>query len=316
MTRPFFFTFCLLFAFVQACYGLEVTFKPSATVEKASVSLADIADFDDQSELAQALGSQGIASSPAPGQEIVLQTGNLRQHLIATLSIPASVQWNGPPVVRIHRNGISIGPERIQSIIAEFLQKHRIDLPEAEMHFMPATLPLPFILPSGDLSWEVIPSNPRILTSSSISLIFKVDGHVRKNIAILGHIEALAPVAVAVSSIRKGDTLTSELVQVSTKDIAESSSPCLNPRDIIGKKANRAIKEGSVIDRAWLDFPPMITRGQIVKIILNEGDLHLATTGTANMNGTKGQVIRVQNNTSKKFIYCRVSAPGIVEVQL
>jgi flagellar basal body P-ring formation protein FlgA len=316
MIRSTLFIFCLFLSFAQTCSGLEVTFRPSATVEKVSVSLADIADFDDQSELAQALGSQGIASSPAPGQEILLQTGNLRQHLITTLSIPASVQWNGPAVVRVHRNGISIGPEKIQSIIAEFLQKRRNDLPEAEIRFIPASLPLPFVLPTGDLSWEVIPSNPGILTSSSISLIFTVDGHVRKNMAILGRIEALAPVSVAVSSLRKGETLTPELVQVATRDIAESSSPCLDPREIIGKKINHAIKEGSVIERSWLDFPPMITRGQIVKIILNNGDLHVATTGTANMNGTKDQLIRIQNNTSKKIIYGRVKAPGIVEVQL
>jgi flagellar basal body P-ring formation protein FlgA len=316
MIRSTFFIFCLFLACAQTCYGFEITFRPSATVENASVFLADVADFDDQSELAQALGSQIIASSPAPGQEILFQTGNLRQHLITTLSIPASVQWNGPATIRVHRNGITIGPEKIQSIIAEFLQKRRNDLPEAEIRFIPASLPLPFVLPTGELSWEVIPSNPGILTSSSISLIFNVNGHIRKNMAIFGRIEALAPVMVAASSLRKGETLTSELVQVATRDIAENKAPCLDPHEIIGKKANRAIKEGSVIDRAWLDFPPMITRGQVVKVILNSGDLHVATTGTANMNGTKDQVIRIQNSSSKKIIYGRVTAPGIVEVQL
>jgi flagella basal body P-ring formation protein FlgA len=277
---------------------------------------SDIADFDDQSELTQALGSQIISASPAPGQEILLQTGILRQHLIATLSIPDSVQWNGPASIHIRRNGITVGPDKIQSIIAEFLQKHKNDLPEAEIRFIPASLPLPFILPTGEISWEVTPSHPGILSSSSISIIFTVDGHVRKNMAILGHIEALAPVAVAESSLRKGETLTPELVRVATRDIAENSSPCLDPQEVIGKKTNRAIKEGSVIDRAWLDFPPMITKGQLVKIILNSGNLHVAATGIANMNGTKDQVIRIQNNTSKRIIYGRVMAPGIVEVQL
>lgn len=308
--------FCLFLAFTEPCNGLEITFRPSASVEDVSVKLADVADFDVPSDLSQALGSQVISSSPAPGQEILLQSGTLRQHLTATLSIPASVQWNGPATLRVHRNGISIGPEKIQSIIAEFLQKHRNDLPEAKIHFIPASLPLPFILPTGELTWEVIPSNPKILSSSSISLIFNVNGDVRKNISISGHIEALAPVTVAATSIQRGSTLTAEQVQVLTKDIAENSSPCLDPRDIIGKKINRTIKEGSVIERTWFDFPPIITKGQMVKIILDNGDLHIATTGIANMNGAKDQVIRVQNINSKKMIYCRVTAPGIVEVQL
>jgi len=316
MIRLTFFICCLIFSIAQACHGLEVTFRPSATVEGVSVSLADVADFDAKSDLAQALGSQIISPSPSPGQEILLQTDNLRQYLTGTLSIPASVGWNGPETIRIHRKGISVGPEKIQSIIAEFLQKHRKDLPEAEIRFTPASLPLPFILPSGDLTLEVIPSNPGILNSTSISLIFSVDGHVRKNIAIAGHFEALASVAVAASSIQRGNIMTSEHIHVLARNIANNNSPCFDPQDIIGKKANRNIKEGSVIERAWVDTPPMVARGQMVKILLNKGEMHLATTGIANMNGTKDQVIRVQNINSKKLIYCRVTAPGIVEVQL
>jgi flagellar basal body P-ring formation protein FlgA len=316
MIRPTFYFICLFFTLAQACYGLEVTFRPSSSVENASISLADVADFNDQSELAQALGSQVISSSPAPGQEILLQTNNLRQHLIATLSVPASVQWNGPAAICVHRNGINIGPEKIQSIIAEFLQKRRNDLPKADIHFIPSSLPLPFILPMGDLTWEVIPSHPGILSSSSISCIFSVDGHVRKNISISGRIEALAPVAVTTTSIQRGGILTSDQVHVLTKNIAESNAPCFDPRDIIGNKTNRNIKEGSVIERTWIDSPPMVTKGQMVKILLDNGGLHIATTGTANMNGTKDQIIRVQNINSKKMIYCRVTAPGIVEVQL
>jgi flagellar basal body P-ring formation protein FlgA len=308
--------FCFFFSFVQTCHGLEVTFRPSATVQGVSVSLADIADFDVQSDLSKALGSQIVSPSPPPGREIQLQTGNLRQYLTSSLSVPASVIWNGPETIRVHRQGISVGPEKIQSIIAEFLQKHRKDLHEAEIRFAPTSLPLPFILPPGNLTWEVIPSNPGILSSTSISLIFNVDGHVRKNMAIAGHIEALAPVAVAASSVQRGSIMTPEDIHVVVRNFADSSSPCFDPRDIIGKKANRTIKEGSVIERAWIDIPPMVARGQMVKILLNSGELHLSTTGIANMDGTKEQIIRVQNINSKKLIYCRVKAPGIVEVQL
>jgi flagellar basal body P-ring formation protein FlgA len=316
MIRPLVFIVMLILTCAPVCYSLEITFRTTALVDGASVTLADMAEFDDQSELAQALGSQVVSPSPAPGQVILLKTGSVREHLITSLSIPTSVAWNGSPTTHVRRNAVNIGPDKIQSIIAEFILKHRHDFPNAEVRFIPASLPLPFLLPTGNLSWEVIPSNPRILPSSNISIIFKVDGHVRKNMAIPGHIEALAPIAVAAAPLRKGDMLTQDSVQTATRDISDISAPCLDPQEIIGKKANRAIKEGSVIDRSWLDFPPMITRGQVVKIVLNNGDLHVTTTGTANMNGAKDQIIRVQNNTSKKIIYCRVTAPGIVEVQL
>ena len=316
MIRLILFICCLFSSLTQVCYGLEVTFRPSASVDGASISLSDVADFDSQSDMAQALGSQIISSSPPPGQEILLQTGSLRQYLTGALSIPSSVGWNGAATIRVHRNGITLGSEKIQSIIAQSLQQRRNDLPEAQIHFTPTALPLPFILPSGDLTWEVIPSNPGILSSTSMSLIFRVDGHVRKNIAIAGHMEAIAPVAVAASTIDRGSIVRPEQIHVVSRNIADNSSPCFDPRDIIGKKTNRTIKEGSSIEGTWVDTPPMVVRGQTVKILFNSGDLQVTTTGIASTNGAKDQVIRVQNITSKKMIFCRVTAPGVVEVQI
>ena len=316
MIRSTFLFFCLFFCLTQTCHGLEITFRPSASVDGASVSLAEVADFDSQSELAESLKTQAISPAPPPGQDFLLQTGDIIQNLTRTLGVPPSVIWNGPATIRVYRKGVSIGPEKIQSIIADFLQKHRNDLPEAEIRFIASSLPLPFMIPTGELTWVVIPSHPGILRSSSMSLILSVDGHVRKNIAIAGHIEAMAPVVVAATSVQRGCILTADQVRILTRNIAENNAPCLNPREIIGQKTNRNIKEGDIIEQAWVDIPPMVARGQMVKIILNEGELHLSTTGLANMNGTKGQIIRVQNIASKKMIYCRVSAPGIVEVQL
>jgi flagella basal body P-ring formation protein FlgA len=60
----------------------------------------------------------------------------------------------------------------------------------------------------------------------------------------------------------------------------------------------------------------MVARGQMVKIVLISGALRVTATGIASMNGVKNQVIRVRNISSRKLLYCRVLAPGIVEVRL
>ena len=308
--------FFLLLLVAQTCFGLEITFKAKASVTKVSVTLADIADFDSQSELTEALASQEIAPAPPPGQENVIQAAEVIRYLTKTLSIPESVLWSGQAAIHVYREGVNIGPDKIQSIISEYLNKQKSSLSVADIRFIPASLPLPFMVPTGELTWQVIPSNPGVLSSSSISIIFSVDGRVRKNIAIVGHIEALAPVAVAASTIERGVTVEQEQIHLITMNIADINSPCLDPREIVGKKANRMIKEGTAIEHAWVDTPPMIARGQTVKIVLNNGELHVSTTGIANTNGVKDQIIKVMNINSKKIIDCRVAAPGLVEVQL
>ncbi|MDR3630070.1 MAG: flagellar basal body P-ring formation chaperone FlgA [Desulfocapsaceae bacterium] len=315
MIRLLFLTVCLLLSVAGTCRGLEITFKPSVSIDAASVSLVDIADFDDQSDMAQALQTQTVSQAPPPGQENMLQTAEIVRNLTKTLQVPASVLWKGSATVKVYRNGVRIGPEKIQSIIAEFLKKSKSNQPEMEIRFIPATLPLPFMIPVGNVTWTVTPSNPGVLASSSMTLIFSVDGKVRKNIAIFGHIEAMTPVTVAATALQKGSVLTAAQLSLLTRNIAEVSSPCFDTNELVGKKINRSVAEGTVIERAWIDIPPMISRGQTVKIVLNHGDLHLTTEGIANMNGMKDQIIRVQNISSKKMLSCRVTAPGIVEVQ-
>jgi flagella basal body P-ring formation protein FlgA len=314
MIRSLLFIVCLILFTAETCQGLEVTFRPSAAVDGASVTLADIADFDGQSDLAQALQTQIVSQAPPPGKDSMLRAAEIIRDLTRTVQVPDSVTWKGSATIKVYRNGISIGPEKIQSIIAEFLQKNRENQPATEVRFLPGSLPLPFMVPAGNIHWTVTPSNPGILASTSMTIIFSVDGVVRKNITVFGRIEALAPTTVAVTTIPRRSVLTAEQLQVVTKNIAEVSSPCPDPGELVGKKINRNVAEGAVLDRSWIDIPPMVTRGQTVKIVLNKGNLQVATEGIANMNGMKDQIIRVQNVTSKKMLSCRVTAPGIVEV--
>ena len=308
---------CLAFSVYSNCYGLEIRLRPSAEIKGVSITLADLADFDEQSsDLARAVGSQIVSSSPPPGQDVTLQAAELQRGLRTSLDVPDSVEWTGSAQVRVHRDGMIVGPDKTKTIISEFLQKHQADLPAAEVQFVPNSLPLPFILPVGNLTWDVIPSHPGILTSTTMSIIFSVDGRVRKNIAIQGHLEAIAFVAVASSTIKRGSIIGPDQVRMIKQDIANCAYPCFESNEIIGEKSNRDIKEGSIIERVWVDIPPMVARGQTVKIILNNGVLHLTTMGVARADGSKNQVIQVANSSSNKIVSCRVTAPGIVEVQL
>jgi flagella basal body P-ring formation protein FlgA len=65
-----------------------------------------------------------------------------------------------------------------------------------------------------------------------------------------------------------------------------------------------------------IEIPPLIRKGQLVKIHINHNGMHLSASGISSMNGKQDQIIRVVNTVSKKMIYCKVSAPGIVEVQI
>ena len=298
------------------CSALQITFKQNAEVDGVTVTLGDIAQFDDNSEMARALASQKVTQAPPPGNSISLNSLAIKQYLENTLSLTSEIQWNGAPTVSLTRTGIHIGSTRIQKIIAHYLQQNSANLPNADIRFIPSALPLPFVLPAGELTYEVIPSSPRILGSSRFSIIFRVDNQVAKNMSVRGKIEALAPVVVAVNRLKRGTVLSPSDLTLAIKDLNEVNNPGLDVSSFSGKKLTRNIKAGAVITLPMVATLPIIKRGERVKIVIRSGPLHLSASGIARTDGTHDQMIRVQNINSNKIIHCRVAAPGLVEVLL
>jgi flagella basal body P-ring formation protein FlgA len=310
--------FLILFIFSSTvpAFGLQITFKKNATVKGSTITLGDIVEFDADSEVSRALSTQVIGQAPLPGETVSLRSLYIKNNLEARLKLQKELLWNGSPRVSLTRLGTYVGPTKILKIIDEYLAKNKKNLPDAEIRFVAGSLPLPFTLPAGKLTYEVIPSNPGILGSSRFSIIFRIDDHVAKNMSVKGKIEALAPVVIAATRLSKGTILNRGQLTLAVRDIGKISSPGREINNFIGKKLKRSLREGSVIYTSMVEARPVIKRGQRVKIVLRHGAMSLSATGIARNNGRQDQMIRVQNTSSNRIIYCRVAAPGLVEVVL
>jgi len=306
----------LLLSSLEPCAALQITFKQAAKVDGAVVTLGDIVQFDESTELTEALATQKVSQAPPPGQSISLRSLSIKQYLETSLSLSKEIVWTGSPSVALSRTGISIGSTRIQQIIAEYLEQNKADLPDAEIRFIPSPLPLPFTLPKGSLTYEVVPSNPKIIGSSRFSIIFRIDGRVAKNMSVKGRVEALAPVVIVTDRQQKGTILTARNLTLTVKDLDELGSPGLDINNFIGKKLKRSLRAGSPVYAGMVEARPVIKRGERVKIIINYGAMHISATGIARKNGIQNEMIRVQNINSNKIVYCRVAGPGLVEVLL
>lgn len=297
-------------------HAFDITFRGSADISEKSVTLGDIADLDSHSELAKALAGQTVATSPEPGQKIDLDTSGIVKKLSMAIASPADVKWLGAGTVTVTRQGVTITPKAVDDIIRNYIAAQAGVLPDAIYTFSPKDPPLPFMVPTGDLQWEVTPSNPGIIGSSRFALIGRIDDQVVKNFSVRGSLEALAPVAVAVSSLRRDALITEADVRMEPRDLSTLRNPCLYLNQVLGKKVLRNTAAGSVIDLAAVEFPPLVKKGALVKIIGQRNGLELTATGIARTDGQEGQIIKVKNTSSDKDIFCRVTAPGLVEVQI
>jgi flagella basal body P-ring formation protein FlgA len=84
--------------------------------------------------------------------------------------------------------------------------------------------------------------------------------------------------------------------------------------EAIGKQLKRSVRAGTILTSGMLSQPKMVIKGDSVVIIARKGALVVRMPGTALASGTKGQQIRVKNQSSSRIIKGWIQAPGEVVV--
>ncbi|MBM9602995.1 flagellar basal body P-ring formation chaperone FlgA [Desulfopila inferna] len=309
-----YFLILLFLAIGVPAHALEISFLPKADVSDKFITLGDIVEFDTDDDLTRALADQVISKSPEPGEQKFLRSADIIKNIIRKTTLSRSTLWSGSATVKVFRQGVRIVPKMIENEIGIYLKNNKNQLPDADIRFVSGAMPLPFSVPKGDLTWEIIPSSPSIIDSTRFAVIIRVDGRVRENLSIPGKIEAIASTVAATTPLERGAIITPDNIHLVRTDITELKNPCLDLRSILGKRLTRSVRAGNVINTSDVEFPAIVQKGQLVKIFIRQRRLVLTATGIANMDGKLNEVIRVRNASSNKLIYCKVTAPGIVEV--
>jgi flagella basal body P-ring formation protein FlgA len=69
-----------------------------------------------------------------------------------------------------------------------------------------------------------------------------------------------------------------------------------------------------VEDDAHDSGPPLVRRGEAVKLMVRLGSVNVTATGEALQDGRAGQSVRVRNTDSKNIVLGRVTERSMVEV--
>lgn len=211
---------------------------------------------------------------------------------------------------------IVVDQAQVREILENYLKANRDFLPAGKVRFKRVNLPQPIKLPAGELDVEVIPSDPSILKSSRFTLLFRVNGRVKKNIVVRGEIEVVAPVVVAAADLRRGDLIGANDVKLARMNLADLRNPALDPREVIGMQLKRSVRQGKPINIRTIEAPPIIHRGDLVTITVRKGSLTVTAKGIAGHDAKKGSTIKVRNSSSNKEVLCKVVAPGRVQVEI
>lgn len=211
---------------------------------------------------------------------------------------------------------VVIDHQEMEQILNNFLAEQSELLPQVELRLTSVQFPPPYKVPVGRIEHQLISARPGVIGSRRIALMTRVNDQIVSNQSIRIELEAMAEIAVARESLRRGTVLTENLIEMRYQDISRLSEPIFDVADAVGKMVKRTLRLGEPLQAQQVEFPPVIKRGERVVIEVQSAGMTLSAIGEARQDGRTGESIRVVNIGSSREVVSRVVAPGLVRVEL
>jgi flagellar basal body P-ring formation protein FlgA len=214
------------------------------------------------------------------------------------------------------RDAAEISKERIEAIVTNFMAD-KIAASDGKKRLGKIRINDRVILPQGKVACDIrLPKNFRPTGSVPISLRFSVDGRAAKVIWVTVEVEELSQVVIARRPLPRYHIVTREDILVERVDARDlPQSAILSPEEVLNKRTERMIEPGTVLRADLVAIPPMINRGDRVRIVIETDGMWVSAMGEAKERGGRGDQIRVENLDSKKAIFARVIDPKTVQVE-
>jgi flagella basal body P-ring formation protein FlgA len=103
-----------------------------------------------------------------------------------------------------------------------------------------------------------------------------------------------------------------KLVERDTSNLLRGHFDALN--QVVGRTLKRSLRRDQVITPSLLVVWKTIKRGQEITILAGSGGVEVRMKGKAMRSGNPGELIPIQNLSSKKKLDARVVSAGIVRI--
>lgn len=116
--------------------------------------------------------------------------------------------------------------------------------------------------------------------------------------------------------IARGDILAKSDLQIETREVRGYIRDAGEVGDFLGKRATRYLPSGTSLTATAVEVPPVVERGGRVWIVAQQGTVRVSAPGVARSDGGLGEVIQVENTTSRQVIYAEVIDSETVQVSV
>ena len=304
----------LLLSTSAHCSLLCLTLQTTAAVNGENVRLGDVARLNNRNAN-QAILKTVVGRSPNPGQTRFVSADYIRIRLRQAGFDTDTITFEGPQDVKVSRPWASLPVERIRTAVDGAIRSrmpwNTEDVTVSDIQFDETVQ-----LPVGNLTYRIVPKRHEdFLGSTILALHLFVNGEPIRKMWVNATISVMADVVTVVRPLGKHQHIELEDIRVERRDLAGLGSGTVRSvEEALGNRATRMIYPGTVLQTGMIDQPPVVKRGDVVKIIAETGMMTITATGIVKQQGRKGEMVRVMNTGSNRVILARVTGPDAVAV--
>ena len=306
----------ILLIHTAASASVKIELSEQTVIDRDVILLGDIGQIrGDDPRQVQHIKNIFLGKAPLPGKKKNIDRNQVIYRLKQQGIDLLTTQIVMPEEAEIIRRFKKISPDEIKKIILSFLDKNlpwdktRVNIKDIRINNEP-------ILPTGTLTYKVVPP-PRTdyLGLTPFSVDFSVNGKFVKRSWVTLYIEVMAEVVVTQKPLGRYKLIDEGDICLKKMNLAKLPSNVITRyEDVLGKRTRRSIDSNVTLRPDHVELPPLVKRGDIVRIILESQGLKVTALGKAQEKGRRGEMIKVINVDSSRAIYARVLDASNVKV--
>ena len=295
---------CLLTTNISYASGINIFIPEQVFVNKAQLTLGDIAEIigADNAKV-ETLKKVNLGSAPSPGSRMVLNNELLGMRISAASLNYNDVTWYIPDNITIIAKSQTISGQELLVTAQNYIKSN---IPQAITDYTIENVNLPqdLLIREGTVTLKpVLPYGVRYNAPTNVFINVMVDDVLVKKVELRFNVKRYEQVVVLTNPLMPNQIITGADLAIVRVDISKIPQGYINDiNKIIGKVVLRVLAAETVLNNGMLYNPIIINKASTVEIVYQNNGIEVRAVGTALQDGREGEMIRVQNEDSKKII--------------
>lgn len=302
-----------LFVFCLMLFGLAAHAAHAASLRTQSIVTDDVIRLGDLFNGLQHSHDHVLGAAPRPGEDMVLNAQTLLR-----VAMAMNLDWrpgNSGDHLVIKRAATIVDADMVEATLRDALYQRGVtgDYNILFQASNPQLVLPPDMPPSVEISGLRYDANNGWFEADAFA---PSASNPQTQIRLTGRTETLTQVPVLRDTLRAGSSIGANDIEMSNVPAQSlSHDVVLDPQELIGKTPRRMVVAGKPIKFRDVEQPRVVSRGDTVTMIYQNGSLRLTAMGKAMENGSRGDLIRVVNGQSNRSVEAVVTGQQEVTVK-